>query len=186
MSYFLLFSACFSATATSSVLIEDIYSVLTHAEISERYTAAVIIGDFSLSEKQLSELSKVHKGESGKFNRLLLSYVLAKRTQEQRYLDEFVSLYPQGNKQEIIWELQTNTGYPLGLISPLQRFLAEQAKTDDKALEKLASGLVYADGAHAESLADQIAELYTYQPDRVLKALAAWPEKIQYIRTLTE
>jgi hypothetical protein len=167
-------------------LIDDVYSHLTHDEISERYSAAIVIGNLCINEKQLSELSKVHEAENEEFNRLLLSYVLAKRTQEQPYLDAFVSLYPQGNKQQKIWDLQTKTGYPLGLISPLQRFLAEQAKTDDKALKKLTSGLVFADGAYAESLADQITELYSYQPDRVLKALAAWPEKIELIKALAE
>ncbi len=177
----LLMVVCLHISACSSGLIDEIYSKLTNDNLSERYTATIVIGELQIDEADLRKLSKIYENESEWFDRLLLEYVLAKRTQEQRYLDSFVSSYPKGKDQEKIWNLQAETGYPMGLISPLQRFLAELAKTDDQALKQLASGLPYADGAHAESLADQLAELYLYQQDRVLKTLASYPEEIKII-----
>lgn len=182
----LLMIVCLPINACSSGLIDEIYSKLTHDTLSERYTATILIGELPIDETDLRNLSRIYEKESEKFDRLLLAYVLAKRTQEQRYLDSFVSLYPKGKDQERIWNLQTEGGYPMGLISPLQSYLAELAKTDDQALKQLASGLPYADGAHAESLADQLAELYLYQQDRVLKTLAAYPEEIGIIKAFAK
>jgi len=99
-----------------------------------------------------------------------IPFVLYKRLQETRYANEFVNLYPCGKDQKIIWKLADGGALVIG-PSPLQATLAELSLTDDLALEKLISGLPFADGWHAEMLIWQIKRISKMDRKRVDKVM---------------
>lgn len=162
----------FSSPATFSAgLVYDISTYLTASEAKQRYTACMVLGELPLDGETESRLRNLHKKKPKELDPLCLAYVLAKRTQERAYQDEFIRLYPSGKQQSSVWQKHTEAGYPFGIVSPLGVHLADLARTNDVALVKLASGLPFVDGAYAESLVDELASLYRINPDRVNRAL---------------
>lgn len=164
----LLFSplSAFGASLTS-----DIAAYLTASDSKQRYIACLVLAEVPLDKETENRIRRQHKTKNDEQDQLCFAYVLAKRTQERVYQSEFVRLYPSGKQQTFLWKRHTEAGYPFSVLSPFIAQLADLARTDDAALVKLASGLPFADGAHAESLIDELAELYRANPSRVKKAL---------------
>lgn len=152
-------------------LVHDISTYLTATESKQRYAACLVLGELPLDGETESRLRNLHKAQNKAVDPLCLAYLLAKRTQERVYQNEFIRLYPSGRQQASISQQHAEAGYPFGVASPLRVYLADLARTNDIALVKLASGLPFADGAHAESIVDELASLYRANPDRVNRAL---------------
>jgi hypothetical protein len=131
--------------------------------------AFLLLANVSLSDADEAALAKM--------NNLFALYVLAKRTQERRYDEAFITAFPE---EDPLWS--TRTGYVIGCCSPLQDYLAHLAKTDDAALNKLVALVPSADGSFAEDLVGSLREIYRLRPAAVLAALKAHsisPESVQ-------
>lgn len=100
--------------------------------------------------------------------RLLFAYVMAVRFQFVDYTNKFIESYPEGKAQVLVWKLRTQF---VAVPSPLERQLAYEAMNNPKALDKLVSGVPFADGHDAEFLEEKIQEIHRYHPDMVLTAL---------------
>ncbi len=180
--------APFSADASvpSSKLIGNLYSSLNGSDPEDQYLAALFLGELPLSDAvSTNELDQHLSQSEEKFHCLLMTYVLAKRTAQKNYEDAFIALYPAGEEQQQLWDLQQRN-YPFGAASPLQNYLFELSTTNDAAVIKLASGIPFARGIHSEILSSQLVELHSYQPNRIDQLLAAWPRYIEYIKRAEE
>lgn len=152
-------------------LVSDISAHLSAPDPKQRYTACIVLAELPLDGETETRLRNLHKTKSKELDSLCLGYILAKRTQERAYQDEFIKLYPSGQQQADVLQRHAAAGYPFGVRSPLSTHLADLARTSDAALAKLASGLPFADGAYAEILVDELASLYQLNPGRVNRAL---------------
>ncbi len=174
----------FSADAAvqSSKLIGSLYSSLNGSDPEDQYLAALFLGELPLSDGvPTNELDRQLGQTEDRFRRLLLTYILARRTEQKNYEESFIDLYPSGEEQHTLWDLQERN-FPFDVASPLQSYLFELSTNSDKALIKLASGIPFARGIHSEILSSQLVELHSYQPNRIDRLLAAWPRYIEYIR----
>lgn len=157
--------------AIGANLTSDVAKHLTSPDPKERYIACLVLGELALESETENRLRSQFKQKQKSFDELCLAYVLAKRTQERIYQENFVKLYPLKDHLPNIAKLHTDTGYPFSVLPPFTRYLADIATTNDEALRKLVSILSTADGAYADSLVDVFASLYKANPNRISKAL---------------
>jgi hypothetical protein len=134
----------------------------------EAYTALFLLAHTSMTERENAQFVAEFNGTKDPMRRLALAYVITVRFQSRQYEDAFVDLYPVGRDQARVWDLPTSY---VEVPSPLERHLAFVAKTNPRALEKLVSGVPFADGAHAEFLVEELRRIGRYQPQLVREAL---------------
>lgn len=139
--------------------------------VSEANTALFLLADIVLYEKNIQQIKSLYNKESNPEKKLLIAYVLYQRTQEQKYENDFVSLYPTGAKQKAIWDMARQKTDYINISSPLQQRLASFAYMNEKAFDKLLSGYEFADGADAEFLSDQIINIHNNNSEYALKKL---------------
>ncbi len=162
-------------------LYSDIYYHLDSKDENDRYLASIIIAELPLPNEAVATLSKKEASEADPFCKLLFAYILAKRTQETKFVDDFISLYPAGAEQSQIWTMQEKS-YFLGLESPLQEFLTALATENDKAFLKLVSGLRYSDGVHGEILLSALNQLYKQNAKRAEALMVNEPKQLKAIK----
>ena len=133
-------------------------------------TALLLLSHIALDDEAIKSLNEIYAQEPPLLKKLLLVYTLYNRTQEIKYFNDFIELYPAGEEQSAVWDLRGKTDY-VHVTSPLQEQLSYFALLDDSAFKKLLSGYKFADGADAESLVDQITRIYEVKPDLVLDEL---------------
>ena len=162
-------------------LYSAIYSHLDSDDRNDRYLSSIIIAELPLPTQDISILSEKGASEADPFCKLLFAYILAKRTQETKFVDDFISLYPAGAEQSQIWTMQEKS-YFLRLESPLQEFLTALATENDKAFLKLVSGLRYSDGVHGEILLSALNQLYKQNAKRAEALMVNEPKQLKAIK----
>lgn len=135
---------------------------------AEAYSAIFLLAHVALDEDAATHLVAAFRRAKDPLKKLALAYALDARLQFVEYRDAFVELYPTGRAQTAIWSMKTDY---VGVTSPLQTHLAQLANNDDRALDKLVSGVPFADGSNAESLADKIQAISRHRPQAVKEAL---------------
>lgn len=134
-------------------------------------TALFLLSHLVLDDTDAAKLDAMYQNEQDPIKKILFAYTLFQRTQEEKYKTGFINLYPAGEQQKLIWKLSRyETAYATA-SSPLQQELAYFAMTDENALKKLLSGYKFADGANGDALYEQLANVYKYNPELVLKEL---------------
>ncbi len=151
--------------SVSSILIDKI----NHEK--DGYTSLFLLSHISLSDADVKNIINYYNEETNLTKKLHIVYVLAARTQENKYIDEFIELYPSGANQAIVWNTSRDSSDYICVSSPLQNRLAIYAMSNDKALSKLIEGSKYADGADKESLIENIYKIYERFPEKVLREL---------------
>ena len=134
-------------------------------------TSLFLLSHLSLNNKNIASLDSIYRKEKDPIKKLFIVFTLYQRTQEKKYENDFVELYPIGEQQRHIWKISRYETEYVNVSSPLQQRLADFAITNKKAFKKLLSGYEFADGADGDSLSDQITNIYKYNPDYVLKEL---------------
>jgi hypothetical protein len=134
----------------------------------EASTALFLLANVSMGEGEEKRLKADLAKTKDPMRRLLLAYAMDVRFQYVDYANAFVELYPEGREQELVWKLKTKY---VSVPSPLERHLAYLAKDNPKALEKLVSGIPFADGYHAQFLDGAVQEIHRRQPKVVMDAL---------------
>jgi hypothetical protein len=151
-------------------LVESLLGISASPDPAESTSALLLLADLALPESVVKRLSDDFHGASDHTRKLVLAFVLEKRTQQTEWRGAFVELYPVGKGQEAIWGM-TSLLPRANASPPLQQRLAEIALSDETALAKLISGLPYSDGAVAETTCSQIDGLLGRHPAPVETAL---------------
>jgi hypothetical protein len=138
---------------------------------NEFTTSVLLLSHLSLNDKDIKTLDHIYTIEQDPIKKLFVLYALYQRTQEKKYEDLFISLYPIGEHQKPIWSRSRSGTDYVNVSSPLQQQLASFAIDNKEAFKKLISAWKYADGADGDSLTDQIANVYKYHPEYVLEEL---------------
>jgi hypothetical protein len=151
------------------VVLGTLLDIAESSDEEEANTALFLLAHVSMREAEEKRLKADLASTKDPIRRLLLAYVMDSRFQFVDYRNAFVELYPEGARQEVIWNLRSKF---VSAPSPLEERLAYLAKTDEKALDKLVSGIPFADGVDAEFLVDEVSDMYRHQPEAVMRALA--------------
>jgi hypothetical protein len=147
----------------------------------EQYKACILLAELPLDEQLIQTLSSL--------NSPCASYVLAKSNLEPEFQKHFIDDFYDGEQLKTLWKTQSESGYVFGILPPAVKLLAELARQNDVALDKLVSLLKYADGAYAESLSDEMAELYLVDSARIelsFKRNDVSEEAIRFIKQTAE
>jgi hypothetical protein len=134
---------------------------------SEAYSAIFLLAHVALNDNATQRLITDYHRATDPLRKLALAYALDARLQYVEYRDAFVELYPIGRAQAAIWRMKTEY---VSVPSPLQNHLADLASSNERALDKLLSGLPFADGSDAEALSDQIMTISRHHPQSVREA----------------
>jgi hypothetical protein len=163
-----VWACCPAATKRSESLQSYLLREASSADSATAVTALLLLSHVRLTDNDRTLLVAAFDQETYRAKKLVLAYVLDSRFQLAEYQRAFVDLYPTGADQTLVWNMKTDY---VAVPSPLQVYLSYLARSDDHALDRLISGVRYADGANAEALAAEIVELYHYRPERVKAAL---------------
>ena len=171
---FLLFILCISGCIKSInephvSVASNLYAHIDDQDKLERYRACVLLGELVLSKDTIQEVREAV--DNANSNSICLYYLLAKRSGNPEDITQFIDKFPSGESQKSIWQIHTEVGFPVSFSSPYYVFLVNEASNNDKALDKLISGLPYADASYGETLTDLLANIHTISPDRVIKGL---------------
>lgn len=157
------------ASPARPLVLGSLLDIAESSDEEEANTALFLLAHVSMGEEEENRLKADLERTRDPIRRLLIAYVMDSRFQFVDYQNAFVELYPQGAKQEAIWKLRSRF---VSAPSPLEERLAYLAKTNEKALDKLVSGIPFADGVHAEFIVEEVSEMYRFQPELVMRALA--------------
>lgn len=167
---------CFSACGRPDVRADEPIAAFLIGKIgstddAESYTAMLLLANIALTDSDINRIRHMYMSETNSLRRLHMAYILAARTQEKQYVDDFIELYPSGKEQVLVWRAFREKSDLIGVSSPLQDRLAMYAMFDDEALAKLIEGYEYADGADREIIASHITSVYEHHPLKVINQL---------------
>jgi hypothetical protein len=161
---------CVNSSPNSRVSVAtNLYESIGGQDKLESYRACVLLGELDLSKEIIQKIQE--HIESTDNNSTCHYYLLAKRSGIPKDITQFIDKFPQGEYQKPIWQIHSEVGYPISFSSPYYTFLINEARNNNSALNKLISGLPYADASYGEALTDALADFYSTSPERVIKSL---------------
>ncbi|WNO10475.1 hypothetical protein [Teredinibacter sp. KSP-S5-2] len=155
----------FSLAGCSATLTQDIYSH-TQAD-DDAVTAFVALSNMALEDDLLLAIEKDYAKEQDPLRKLWFEYLLAKRTQQQNYMNAFVA-----NAEIHLNFLATNNTQWVSIAHPMLELIQTYSYTDDKALLVLLKLGAISDGANANVISSTLVNLYQINGERV-KRLAS-------------
>ncbi|MCF8111879.1 MAG: hypothetical protein K9J85_10370 [Desulfobacteraceae bacterium] len=162
---------CSSSQGINPDIQKQLASVAMSSSETESFTALLLLSNLALKPEIIQKIEGAYEKENDPTRKLFILYVLSKRTQERKYIDNFIALYPSGEKQNQLIDIIRNKTNYISISSPLQNLLAIYAKNDREALKKLLSGYQYADGADLEILEQQIKDIYAENESLFLQVI---------------
>ena len=161
-----LLSGCGSTPVFDGGLFEDLYSCAKNGNYQDSTAALIMLSNMDLSIDEISRIKSGYINEKDEEKRLHYVYVLAKRTQEQRYIDQFVDSAAM-NQSFVI----KNDSRWVSIVSPLYQMLAYYSKGSDgdKALAAIMRLIDDADGVVLGSIADDLYAIYSLNPERLIR-----------------
>lgn len=153
----ILLSGCSSLT-------DDIYKHTKKNNLTESYTAFIILSNTALNEKDLNRIIKDYTNETNPSKIFYYEYVLAKRTQEEKYVDRFIS-----NAIKNSHILLRNESNWISISNPTLDLLSVYSKTYDSALSVLLRLALESDGANQSIVASNLLDAYKMDSARFLR-----------------
>ena len=147
----------------------DIYKYTYSDHALEKYKACVLLGELTLDPEMLNKIRE----DLNKTGNICRYYLLARRSGEHSDIIRYIERFPSGEQQKPIWNAHFDAGFPVSFPSPYFVLIANQAGNNDLALDKLISGIPYADASFGAVLMDTLANLYKRSPERVYQRLKA-------------
>jgi hypothetical protein len=154
ISMFIMIGCLFLAQCTS-YLVGDIYRYTAVGTDEEALTAFIALSNIALKKDEITLIIKDYKNEKDKKRKFLYEYLLAKRTQEQKYINAFIT-----HSVDNIPFLSENNSRWVAASSPFYELLAYYALKNDEALLVLFRLVKEADGAALSAVADNLAQIY--------------------------
>lgn len=143
----------FSITACNKSLVDDVYKH-TSDNNKDSLTAFIVLSNMYLSEDDIKKIEKDYKNETNKNRKYYYEYLLAKRTQEKKYISAFIN----SSKDHIDILIENNSNW-ISIGSPVYKQLAYYSKTNDDALNVLFKLITISDGANLSIVAEDLFEL---------------------------
>jgi hypothetical protein len=158
---FIVLCLFFILSGCSSSLINDTYKYTQNGTEKEMYTAFIILSNMGLNNVDIERVKADYENESNSTRKFLYEYLLAKRTQEERYILSFI----ESSKNNYSILLNTDS-YWISLGSPILELLSIYSKTNDEALAILLTLVVGSDGVIQSIIASNLLDVYEVEPTR--------------------
>lgn len=162
---FLSIFSILSLAACGESLVDDIYKH-AHDKNKNSITSFIILSNIRLSEGFIEKIEDDYRKEKSKNIKYYYEYLLAKRTQEEKYINAFIS-----NSKNHLDDLRQNNSNWISISSPVYKQLAYYSKTNDDALNILFELIKVSDGANLSVISDDLNEIRKISPDRFLNAV---------------
>ena len=163
-SILLVILVIFFVSGCSQGLVREIYSHARHDGDSQAATAFVALSNMYLTKEEIIAIENDYKNERNEKRRYYYEFLLAKRTQEKRYIDAFID--DSGRNLSVLVENKTNW---ISIVSPFYKQIALYSRTNDKALVVLFKLSQIADGAVLETVSDDLSEILKSNKQRFWK-----------------
>ena len=170
-----------SVSACKASLVDDLYQQARQDDVTASATAFALLSTIALSESELQRIRRDYDQEKKPEKRFYFEFLLAKRTQEDRYARAFVR-----SASSQLAHLIENKTRLAAISSPFYDYLALLAKSDDQALALLIELVNVSDGAHLSVLADDLAYALRQQPARMKSLLDQAEITLEQIEELAE
>lgn len=180
----LLFSMSFTQANSPTSLRSQLLSTVLYGGPQDQYSACILLAELPFSSSFVAKLRSLEINNNTQL--LCLSYLLAKRSMEQRDEEAFITQFSVSEEGSSIWQKHELAGYPLGLLPPQVAFIIEKSKKHDRALILAIQLYLLADGVFAESLGERLAELLIVQPARIEQALRLQDVKADKLNFILE
>jgi len=121
----------------ANTLLDDVYKHTSSSDNKEMYTSFIILSNMELNDVYIDKIEQDYKSESDLVKRYLFEFVLAKRTQEERFIVSFID-----SSKNNLPLLARNDSNWISLDSPALELLSIYSTTNDEALRILFSLIV--------------------------------------------
>ncbi|CAM3626082.1 hypothetical protein VA7868_02510 [Vibrio aerogenes CECT 7868] len=159
-------------------------NIYHHYIEQNRPTGFIILSNLELSEALLKEIEMDYQQTTDKTSQYYYEYLLAKRTQESRYINRFIQ-----HSNTNISELVQNNSLWVSVTNPFYALLSVYAMTDAEALKVLFKLSQLLDGSALSGLYENLSEIQMTNPDlfnRVRKTHQLPLDYWRYFKDLTE
>lgn len=130
-----------------NTLLDDVYKHTSSSDNKEMYTAFIILSNMELNDAYIDKLEQDFNNEDDLLKRYLLEFVLAKRTQQEKFIISFVD-----SSRSNLPSLARNNSYWISMDSPVLELLSIYGATNDEALSVLFLLLVETNNAHSGAI----------------------------------
>lgn len=161
LSLLALFAVLFSSSCFAGLTDYLIDRALSDDK-QERLTASIVLSNLTLSQSQVDVLAQSLKKRSDASQRqYLLTFILAKRTQEDGYISQFIQL----SAHNIAIYLQNDSGW-VSITNPVLDYLVTLAFIRDDALVIVLKQVKNLDGAVLTAVSDSLNAIAKADADR--------------------
>lgn len=158
----LLVFTIFNITGCSTRnLVDDIYQHTYDNKSKESITAFIILSNMYLSEKNIENIEENYRYEKNEKKRYYYEYLLARRTQEEKYITAFIK-----SSRDNIPTLIGNDSNWISIESPIYKQLAYYSRTNDDALIILFKLMKISSGANLSIVTEDLFEIQKRSPKR--------------------
>jgi len=152
----------FVVTGCKANLVEDIYSHTWDENQEEVITAFIALSNITLVQDQIELIVKDYNKETSSLKKFLYEFLLAKRTQEDKYIHSFIA-----HAKENISIIIENKSLWISVSSPVYQQLALYARTNDEALAALIQFSKASDGAMLSVISEDLGNMFKLDPGRI-------------------
>lgn len=136
-------------------LLDDVYKHTNSSDNKEMYTAFIILSNMELNDAFVDKLNLDYMNEGRLAKKYLYEFVLAKRTQEERHILNFID-----NTENNFSILINNDSNWVSIGSPILALVSTYSTTNDEALGALLLLALEADGANQEVISSYLHSAY--------------------------
>jgi len=147
-----------------NTLLDDVYKHTSSSDNKEMYTAFIILSNMELNDVYIDKIEQDYKEESDLVKRYLFEFVLAKRTQEERYILRFID-----SSKNNLPSLARNDSKWISLDSPTLELLSIYSTTNDEALRILFLLIVDTNDASPGGISAGLRRVHKADPARFLR-----------------
>ena len=156
-----LFLAIFLLSGCGNSLLDDVYKHTKSSDNKEMYTAFIILSNMELNATYIDKINQDYTNERDLDKKYLYEFLLAKRTQKEKYILSFID-----NTKNNFSILISNNSNWVSIDSPILDLISIYSTTNDEALGALLLLVLKADGANQEIITSDLRRSYEVDPAR--------------------
>lgn len=158
--FWLLLAICLLAGCENS-LFDNVFEHTQSKHNKEMLTAFVILSNIALNHDDVEKIDKSYQTETNSEKKFLFEFVLAKRTQEKKYILSFI----KNSKGHTRLLTQYDSNW-VSISSPVLDLFITYSATNNDALETLLRSLNQFYGASLETVSAALRRLYEVDLER--------------------
>jgi hypothetical protein len=160
---FVILFVIFVLYGCSDGLVKNTYEHTRDGNNEDTHTAFIVLSNVELNQSEIEKIKGDYKNETENTRRFLYEYLLAKRTQEEKYILSFVT-----NSKNNFNILINNTSIWIAVGNPFLELLSIYSKTNDDALSVLLELVSESDGANQSIISSNLRDGYEINPARFI------------------